>query len=315
MAPLSDHRLISQFLEAHAAEVGASENTALGYGRDLMKFSEYLEAKNSALLEADRHAIEDYLMQCDRDGLAQSTIARRLSSIKQLFRFALDEGLRPDNPALQITGPGRRQSLPKTLSQDDVAALLDAAHAHGRSLADKAQNACLMELLYATGMRASELVGLPASAVRGDPRFILVTGKGGKERMIPITPGARGAIAAWLEHRDAAEEIARQNGHKPSPFLFPSRARSGHMTRHQLYNKIQKFADAARLDRSKVTPHVLRHAFATHLLENGADLRAIQTLLGHADIATTEIYTHVLEERLAELVLTHHPLAKMDLPS
>jgi len=282
----------------------------MGYGRDLLAFSGFLADQRQSLITCQRAEIEAYLVACNRQGLAQSTIARRLSSAKQMFRFLYDEGLRTDNPAIQIKGPGRRKALPKTLSQDEVKRLIDAARQTGRNSGEKARNACLMELLYATGMRASELVGMPVASVRGDPKFVLVLGKGGKERMVPITQGARTAIALWLEHRDRTEALRTAEGDKPSPFLFPSRAKAGHLTRHQFYNAIKDFAVRAGLSPARVTPHVLRHAFATHLLENGADLRAIQTLLGHADISTTEIYTHVLEERLAELVLTHHPLAK-----
>ena len=179
----------------------------------------------------------------------------------------------------------------------------------GRSDDDRLRNACLMELLYATGMRVSELVSLPAAAARGDPRMLLIRGKGGKERMVPLSPPAREALAAWLQRRDAAQAARAQRGHAPSRFLFPSRSAAGHLTRHRFYLLIKELAAAGGVAPDAVTPHRLRHAFATHLLANGADLRSIQTLLGHADLATTEIYTHVLEERLNRLVLEHHPLA------
>ena len=210
--------------------------------------------------------------------------------------------MRADNPALQIKGPGREKSLPKTLSVEEVERLLQAAREHGRSKTDRLRNTCLMELLYATGMRVSELVELPVAATRGDPRMLLVRGKGGKERMVPLSPPARDALAVWLTVRDDAEEA--------SPYLFASRGKSGHLTRHRFYMLIKELAVVAGVSPEKVTPHTLRHAFATHLLANGADLRSIQTLLGHADVSTTEIYTHVLDERLKELVLEHHPLAK-----
>jgi integrase/recombinase XerD len=234
-----------------------------------------------------------------------------LSAIKQLFRFAVDEGWRADNPAIQIGGPGRPKRLPKTLGQDEVSRLLEAARHTGRTQTDRLRNTCLIEVLYATGMRVSELVSLPLSAARGDPRVVLVRGKGGKERMVPLSPPARQALAAWVAHVDAENAAkAAQTGAPPSRFLFASSGKLGHLTRHRFYGLIKDIAVAAGVPPAKVTPHTLRHAFATHLLANGADLRAIQTLLGHADVATTEIYTHVLEERLRDLVLQHHPLSQ-----
>ncbi|MBU2936874.1 MULTISPECIES: site-specific tyrosine recombinase XerD [Pacificibacter] len=306
----ADHNWISLYAEAQAAELGAAENTRLSYGRDLLGFSDWLGRQGRSFETAERAEIESYLVACEAEGLAQSTRARRLSSIKQLYRFAFEEGWRTENPTLQIRGPGRSKRLPKTLSEDEVSSLLTAARSMGKTAYDRARNTCLIEVLYATGLRASELVELPISAVRGDPRMILVRGKGDKERMVPLSAPARSALTDWLVHRDAAEDIARlEKGKKPSPFVFPSRAKSGHLTRVGFYQLIKEIAIQAGLSPDKVTPHVMRHAFATHLLAHGADLRAIQTLLGHADLSTTEIYTHVLDERLKELVLTHHPLA------
>lgn len=305
-----DHRHISGFLEAQAAELGAASNTLLAYGRDLRDVADWLAAQGRNFTTATRDDIESYLIHCEAQGLARATRARRLSAIKQLYRFAFDEGWRDDNPAIQISGPGKDKKLPKTLSIDDVEKLLIAAEAHGKTPADRARHACLMQVLYATGLRVTELVSLPVAAVRGDPRLILVRGKGGKERMVPLSPPARAAVQDWLSHRDAAEDEARAKGKPPSPFLFPSRGKDGHLTRHWFFNLIKTLAAQAGIDPAQVTPHTLRHAFATHLLQNGADLRAIQTLLGHADVATTEIYTHVLEERLRDLVLEHHPLAQ-----
>lgn len=310
----SDHaRWISTFLEAQAAELDASENTLLAYGRDLKGFAEFAADRGLNFEDLTRTDIESYMVDCDTLGLAQSTLARRLSAIKQLFRFGYEEGWRTDNPALKIKGPGRSKSLPKTLSEAEVEALLTAARSHGRSPADKLRNSCLVELLYATGMRVSELVTLPVAATRGDPRMLLVKGKGGKERMVPLSGPARDALTRWLDARDAAEDTARmERGAKPSAFLFPSTGKGGHLTRHRFYGLIKEIAVHAGVPPGSVTPHRLRHAFATHLLAHGADLRSIQTLLGHADISTTEIYTHVLEERLKDLVLTHHPLADTD---
>ena len=303
---------ISTFLEAQAAELGAATNTLLAYGRDLKDFDSFLARRNLDFDSAGRADVESYLVWCDAQGLAKSTRARRLSAVKQLYRFAFEEGLRTDNPAIQITGPGQDKRLPKVLSEDEVDRLLDAARNSGRNMQDQLRNTCLMELLYATGMRVSELVSLPISATRGDPRLLLIMGKGGKERLVPLSPPARQALADWLVERDRIDAAANEKKQPPSRFLFPSRGASGYLTRHRFYLMIKEFSVAAGVDPSKVTPHTLRHAFATHLLANGADLRSIQTMLGHADVATTEIYTHVLEARLSELVLENHPLAKAD---
>ncbi len=309
-APASDTRQIAAFLDAQAAEQGAARNTRLAYGRDLADAAGWLARRGGTLGGATRQDLEAYLAHLDAQGLAPATRARRLSALKQLYRFTVDEGWRADNPALQIKGPGKRRSLPDTLSLEDVDALLAAATAHGRTQADRLRNTCLMQVLYATGLRVTELVSLPVAAVRGNPQLLLVRGKGDKDRMVPLSPPARAAITAWLAHRDAEEERARaERGAKPSPFLFPSHGKDGHLTRIRFFTLIKELSLAAGLDPSKITPHTLRHAFATHLLQNGADLRAIQTLLGHADIATTEIYTHILDERLKRLVLDHHPLA------
>uniref|UniRef100_A0A2A3JSI6 Tyrosine recombinase XerC n=1 Tax=Alloyangia mangrovi TaxID=1779329 RepID=A0A2A3JSI6_9RHOB len=301
---------VSAFLEAQVAERGAADNTQAAYARDLASFTGWLAARKRDLASAQRGDVEDYLIACETEGLAVSTRARRLSAIKQLYRFAFEEGLRADNPAVQIAGPGRPKRLPKTLSTEEVDRLLDAAESHGRTADDRLRNTCLMQLLYATGMRVSELVTLPLSAARGDPRMLLIRGKGGKERMVPLSPPARTALAEWLTRRDAQETLRKTEGKPASSFLFPSRGKAGHLTRHAFYIMIKDIAVSAGVSPAKVTPHTLRHAFATHLLANGADLRAIQTFLGHADVATTEIYTHVLEERLRELVLDHHPMAR-----
>ncbi|MEM9127255.1 MAG: tyrosine recombinase [Pseudomonadota bacterium] len=309
-APASQELWISTFLQAQAAELGAATNTLLAYGRDLKDFASWLEHRKDGFAQADRDRIEAYLIDCDAQGLSRSTRARRLSAIKQLYRFAFEEGWRDVNPAIQIKGPGRQKRLPKTLDVTEVDQLLNAARHTGRTKADKVRNTCLMEVLYATGMRVTELVSLPVSSARGDPRMLLVLGKGGKERMVPLSPPAREALSAWLTERDTIEDDAVENGKQRSRFLFPSRGKSGHLTRHRFFLLIKELAVQGGVSPAKVTPHTLRHAFATHLLANGADLRSIQTLLGHADVATTEIYTHVLDERLADLVLHHHPLAK-----
>lgn len=308
-APATTDLWISTFLEAQAAELGAAQNTLLAYGRDLKDAAQWATHRGLDFATAARDDLESYLISCDADGLSRATRARRLSALKQLYRFAFEEGWRPDNPAMQIKGPGRKKSLPKTLSEAEVDRLLTAARETGRTAADRLRNACLIELLYATGMRVTELVSLPVSAARGDPRMLMVTGKGSKERMVPLSPPARAVLADWLAHRDAVEDKREAKGEKPSKFLFPSHGKLGHLTRNRFFLLVKDFAVTAGLSPELVSPHTLRHAFATHLLANGADLRSIQTLLGHADIATTEIYTHVLETRLAELVHQHHPLA------
>ena len=310
MAPRADSQWISTFLEAAAAERDAARNTRLAYGRDLTDAMGWLARKGRAFATATREDVEAYLISCEAGGLSKATRARRLSALRQLYRFAHEEGWRADNPALRIKGPGATQRLPQTLSQDEVEALLTAAREKGRTEEDRLRNRCLMELLYATGMRVSELVSLPVAAVRGDPRMILVRGKGGKERMVPLSAPARAALTDWLAALDRAEEAARRKGRPPSRHLFPGSGRAGHLTRQHFHLMVKDIAAGAGISPSRVTPHTLRHAFATHLLAGGADLRVIQTLLGHADVATTEIYTHVLDEHLKDLVLDHHPLAR-----
>jgi integrase/recombinase XerD len=306
---MSDADLIATFLDAQAAGLDAARNTQLAYARDLKDFAFWLTARKGSLAKAGQGDIETYLVSLDEAGLSRATRARRLSAIRQFFRFAFEEGWRADNPAIRIKGPQRTKRLPKTLSEAEVEALLSAAQKVGRR-EDRVRNTCLMELLYATGMRVSELVSLPVAAARGDPRLLLVRGKGGKERLVPLSAPARKALSDWLALRDRAEELTRvQTGTAASRFLFPSRGKTGHLTRHRFYSLIKEISVAGGVPPSSVTPHTLRHAFATHLLARGADLRAIQTLLGHADVATTEIYTHVLEDRLKQLVLDHHPMA------
>lgn len=311
VAPRADSQWISTFLEAAAAERDAARNTRLAYGRDLSDAMGWLARQGKDFATASRADVEAYIVSCEAEGLSKSTRARRLSALRQLYRFAHEEGWRDDNPALRIKGPGATQRLPKTLTEAEVDRLLAAARDLGRSPEDRLRNRCLMELLYATGLRVSELVSLPVAAVRGDPRMILVRGKGGKERMVPLSAPARAALAEWLATWDRMEDTARRKGRPPSRHLFPGSGSAGHLTRQHFHLLVKDMAVQAGLAPSRVTPHILRHAFATHLLAGGADLRVIQTLLGHADVATTEIYTHVLDEHLKELVLEHHPLARV----
>nr|WP_323778935.1 site-specific tyrosine recombinase XerD [Amylibacter sp.] len=301
---------IETFLEAMYAEHDSSENTLKAYAADLREFAGHLDDNNSSFATATRADVEAYLISLDTRGMAQATRARRLSSVRQLFRFAFEEGWRDDDPATQIRGPRKKRHLPKTLTEAEVDRLLEAAQTTGRSPSDRLRNTCLMQLLYATGMRVSELVSLPVAAVRGNPEMLLVRGKGDKERLVPLSPPAKIAIAAWLKRRDADEDLARVKGKPVSRFLFPSNGKLGHLTRIRFYTLVKEFAVNGGVSPETVTPHTLRHAFATHLLAGGADLRVIQMLLGHADVATTEIYTHVLDENLKKLVMDHHPLAK-----
>ena len=307
---MDDLSHISTFLEAQSAELGASQNTLLAYGRDLKDLAGWLNNQNANFATASRDHIEQYLIACDADGLSNATRSRRLSAAKQLFRFLFEEGLRNSNPAIEIKGPNKSKKLPGTLSSNEVESLIASAANVGKTSNDRLRNLCLMELLYATGMRVSEFVSLPIAATRGNPDMLLVLGKGGKERMVPLSSQAKDALTEWSNVREEIDEQNRKKRQPISKFLFPSRGKLGHLTRHAFYLIIKDIAVEAGIMPSKVTPHVLRHAFATHLLENGADLRVIQTLLGHADVSTTEIYTHVLEERLKSLVLKHHPLAK-----
>lgn len=300
---------IEAFLEALSAERGAAQNTLAAYARDLGDFAGWLAGRGGTLDAAGREAIEAYLEALSARGMSPATRARRLSALRQFYRFAFSEGWRDDDPGAGILGPGRGRRLPKSLTIEDVDRLLDAAAATPGPAWRGARLRCIVETLYATGLRVSELVALPCAALRGDPRMILVTGKGGRERMVPLSPAAREAVAEWRRHRDPAEAERTAQGARPSPWLFPSRGKDGRLTRVAVWQALKELAVRAGVDPSRLSPHTLRHAFATHLLANGADLRSIQSLLGHADISTTEIYTHVLDERLRTLVLEKHPLA------
>ncbi|QYZ71236.1 site-specific tyrosine recombinase XerD [Neotabrizicola shimadae] len=311
MSPVT-HRehWISAFLESLAAERDAARNTRLAYGRDLRDFADWLSRQGMDFGTTDRKGVEEYLVFCDGQGLSRATRARRLSAIRQFFRFVHEEGWREDDPSLRIAGPTPKKRLPGTLAKEEVTRLIAASAEQGRTADERLRNVALMELVYATGLRVSELVELPLSAVKGDPRMILVRGKGNKERMVPLSGPARAALAPWLALRETEDETARKAGRQASRWLFPGPGKAGHLTRQHFHLLLKDIAVRAGVSPSKVTPHALRHAFATHLLAGGADLRTIQTLLGHADVATTEIYTHVLDEHLKSLVLDHHPLAR-----
>lgn len=299
-------RHVEAFLEMMSAERGAAANTLAAYARDLADYGAFVGSVESART-AD---IRAYLVDLDSRGFAAPSVARRLSAVRQFHRFLFTEGVRSDDPTGTIEGPRKPQLLPKVLSEAEVDRLIEAAATLGAregltplETARARRLAALVELLYATGLRVSELVGLKASVVRGDAGYFAVRGKGGHERIVPLSDKARAATAAYLAARKAA-------GAGDSPWLFPAFSESGHLTRQAFARDLKGLAAAAGIAAAKVSPHVLRHAFASHLLQNGADLRVVQQLLGHADISTTQIYTHVLEERLRTLVATHHPMAR-----
>ena len=306
---MDDIHRIQAFLQAKAAETGAARNTTDAYARDLRDFQLDLALRGLDLMSVQMADIETYLVGLDSQGLSAATRSRRLSAIRQFYAFTVEEHWRSDNPAIQISGPGRKKSLPKTLSVEQVDQLLDCAQRSGKTQIDRLRDTCLMQMLYATGMRISELMTLPLSVARGHPQYLLIRGKGNKERIVPLSPDAQASLSDWLAHRDQTDDLDQAQGRTPSPYLFPSRGKQGHYTRHWFYQKLKSWAVDCGIDPEQVSPHTIRHAFATHLLQNGADLRVIQTLLGHADISTTEIYTHVLQDRLRDLVLDHHPLS------
>lgn len=299
----ADDLAIESFLEMLAAERGAARNTLDAYGRDLRDCAAFLTSRSARLSHATRGDLEAYLAGLRKRGLGPRTQARRLSALRQFARFLVDEGRRPDDPTATLGGPKLEKPLPKTLSKADVAALF-AVLESGED-AEAIRLSCLLELLYATGMRVSELLGLPASAAEGDPRTLLVKGKGGRERLVPLSAPAQ---AALRRYKPLIKDHFLPRAARRSRYLFPSRAACGHLTRQRFAQSLKALAERAGLDPGRISPHVLRHAFATHLLEGGADLRSVQTLLGHADIATTELYTHVMEERLADSLARHHPL-------
>lgn len=298
---MSDLTRIEAFLEMMSAERGASSHTLDAYGRDLLDASGYL---GGTLCAADPGDLSGWLQSLAKDGLAASTQARKLSSLKRFFRFLFEEGDRRDDPTSKLDAPKVQRDVPDVLSREEVDALLSQT-------TDNPRLTCLMELLYGAGLRVSELVSLRLGDLprrrfgRWETREMIVRGKGGKERLCPLGAPALLALRNWLEARDD-EKYGTGSG----AFLFPSRGKSGHLTRRRLAQMLEQLAHQTGLNPSRVHPHALRHAYATHLLQGGADLRSVQTLLGHADIATTQIYTHVLTDELAELLETSHPLAQ-----
>jgi integrase/recombinase XerD len=305
-----DQGLVDLFLDMLASERGAAKNTIEAYRRDLLSYVGALAAKGSSPLAADTEAIRAHLAGLAKQGLAAPSAARQLSAIRQFHRFLLSEGRRADDPAAILEGPRRGRPLPKVLSVAEVDRLLEVSREgladESRPVGDRlraARTFCLLEILYAAGLRVSELVALPKSAARTREAFISVRGKGGRERLVPLTPKAREAMAVYRsllqEARPAAASL---------PWLFPADSESGHLTRQAFARDLKSAAAAAGIPTRRISPHVLRHAFASHLLQNGADLRIVQELLGHADISTTQIYTHVLDERMAAMVRDLHPL-------
>jgi len=312
----SDAKLIDLFLDMLAAEQGAGDNTLDAYRRDLTDFSGFLAAQGQNFAGAETQVLRDYLADLDSRGFKSSSVARRLSAMRHLFRFLLNERIRSDNPAAILSGPKRGRGLPKVLSISDVDRLLTRAKALTEELEASPPERlramrlyCLLEVLYATGLRVSELVALPLSASRSAAGMIVVRGKGNKERLVPLNEASRRAMADYLAAVEALKASKQKNA-ALSKWLFPSFGESGHLTRQHFARDLKELASSAGLAPRLVSPHVLRHAFASHLLHNGADLRIVQTLLGHTDISTTQIYTHVVEERLKSLVRDLHPLAE-----
>ncbi|MEN5277873.1 site-specific tyrosine recombinase XerD [Brucella sp. TWI432] len=300
---------IENFLEMMSAERGAASNTLESYRRDLEAAADAMKTRGVNLAEARTDDIRNVLDGMSSEGFAATSQARRLSALRQFFRFLYAEGFRQDDPTSIIDAPKKQRPLPKIMSVENVGRLLDRAEREAKEATEPSERIkalrlhALLETLYATGLRVSELVGLPVSVARTDHRFLIVRGKGAKDRMVPLSQKAREALQAFLALRDSLP------GYDDNPWLFPAFSESGHLARQVFGRELKNLAARAGLSSASVSPHVLRHAFASHLLQNGADLRTVQQLLGHADISTTQIYTHVLEERLHKLVTEHHPLA------
>jgi integrase/recombinase XerD len=300
---MSGLHLVDAFLEMMSAERGAARNTIEAYRRDLSDYAHFLSGRSKSPQSAVREDVVAYLASLDAQGLAASSAARRLSALRQFHKFLCSDQIRPDDPTRIVASPRARRPLPNVLSVAEVDTLLSTAEAEANVDASPAKKEAalrlyvLLELLYATGMRVSELVGLRRNAVIRDASFLTVTGKGNKERVVPLNDRARDAVRNWSA------------AHKDESWLFPANGEDGHLSRQVFARDLKLLAGRAQISSTRVAPHVLRHAFASHLLQGGADLRVVQTLLGHADIATTQIYTHVLDEKLRTLVETHHPLA------
>jgi integrase/recombinase XerD len=302
-----DSALIEGFLDMISAERGASANTIDAYRRDLLGFARQCAQSRTDLSAASPVHLRRYLESLSAAGMKASSQSRKLSALRRFYLFLFSDGIRSDNPCTTIDSPRQSRPLPKVLSPAEALALVEAARALGQDSPEGKRLHCMIEMLYASGLRVSELVTLPLAAIRGTQRVLFVRGKGGRERMVPLGEPARQALLAYLQVRSAL--IPR--GHDRAPqYFFPSHGAAGHLTRRRCHQLMKQLAIAAGIDPDRLSPHVMRHAFATHLVEGGADLRSVQTLLGHADIATTQIYTHVARERLREVVESAHPLAR-----
>ena len=312
----NDDALVELFLDMQAAERGAGENTLAAYRNDLDDLTAHLRAAGKSIAKADTGDLRGFLKSLDERGFAASSLARRLSATRQLYRFLYAEGKRGDDPAAVLEGPKRALTLPKILSIAEVDRLMTQARANAENGEQPkparlraARLLCLLEVVYATGLRVSELVALPASAARRDQKMLVVLGKGNKERLVPLNGAAKTAMTEYLALRAEASADTKGGKEPKTKWLFPSFGEQGHLTRQHFARELKALGQACGLAPARLSPHVLRHAFASHLLHNGADLRVVQTLLGHADISTTQIYTHVLEERLKTLVRDLHPLS------
>jgi integrase/recombinase XerD len=307
---VEDRALIESFLDMMSAEHGASANTLAAYRRDILGFAEYCNRSRGSLKEATRGHVRAFLASLANADLKESSQARKLSALRRFYAFLYAEGVRHDDPCGAVEAPRLSRPLPKILSAAEALKLIEAARGDSASDAESSRLLCIVEMLYASGLRVSELVSLPAAAVRGAERFLHVRGKGGRERLAPLGAAAFEALRSYLAVRNAFLPRDPKRLASASRFLFPSTGRGGHLTRRRCHQLLKELALKAGLDPSRLSPHVLRHAFATHLVEGGADLRSVQTMLGHADIATTQIYTHVANERLKKTVEQAHPLAR-----
>jgi integrase/recombinase XerD len=303
--PLAGLHHLEAFLEMMSAERGAAAHTLEAYRRDLSEFAVHVRQRGRNLGTANTEDVRTYITSLSEAGMKASTQARRLSALRQFHRFIQDEGVREDDPSAAVEAPKRTRPLPKVIGEQHMKKLIDAVSA--LTGPEGARLACIVELLYASGLRISELVTMPLAATTGERRMLLVRGKGGKERLVPLGEPARISLKAYLGLR--SEFLPAANKDRAERFLFPSRGAEGHLTRRRVGQLLKELALRAGLDPAKLSPHVLRHAFASHLVAHGADLRSVQQLLGHADISTTQIYTHVQEERLRTLVAEKHPLA------
>ena len=298
-------KTVEQFLEMLIAERGASSNTCTSYLNDITNFDKFLSGSETSLEAASPDDVRRYLRHRSEVGANNPTISRNLSVLRQFFKFLQSENVRLDNPALNVDGPKVSRTLPKVISEDNVEALLKAAHK--LQTAEGIRLSWLLEIAYASGLRVTELVSLPTDALNLTSETLLISGKGGKERLVPLTSSAMNAIAAYERVR-----IDFLKGNNTSKFLFPSRSKQGYLTRRRLGQLLKELAIQAGLDPTIISPHILRHAFASHLLNRGADLRSLQKMLGHSDISTTQIYTHVQKERLHAVISSYHPMAKKD---